>query len=70
MDGGATCLYRALYVHGFADMQGIRVSGGVALGSEAMHAQLQRYKYYVILKGMRGMRSMLVFMTWGATCLY
>ena len=37
MAGGA-CLDRALYVHGFAGMQGMRVLGGVALGCEAMHA--------------------------------
>ena len=42
MDWGATYPYRALYVHGFAGMQGMRVLGGVALGSEAMPAHLQR----------------------------
>ena len=67
MAGGVTYPYRALYEHGFAGMQGMRVLGGVALGSEAMHAQLQRYTFYVILKGMR---SMLVFMAGGATCSY
>ena len=40
--GGATYSYRALYVHGFAGMQGMRVLGGVALGSEAMPDLLQR----------------------------
>ena len=42
MDWGATYPYRALYEHGFAGMQGMRVLGGVALGSEAMPAHLQR----------------------------
>ena len=41
MAGGATYPYRALYVHGFAGMQGIGVLRGVALGSEAMPAHLQ-----------------------------
>ena len=45
MTGGATCLYRVLYVYGLVGMQGMRVLGGVALGSEAMHAQLQRHTY-------------------------
>ena len=45
MAGGATYSYRALSVHGFGGMQGMRVVGGVALGCEAMHAELQRYTY-------------------------
>ena len=35
----------SLYEHGFAGMQGMRVLGGVALDSEAMHAELQRNTY-------------------------
>ena len=42
MAGGVTYPYQALYEHGFAGMQGMRVLGGVALGSEAMPAHLQR----------------------------
>ena len=45
MAGGATYSYRALYVHGFAGMQGMRVLGGVVLGSKAMPAQIKRYTY-------------------------
>ena len=40
MDGGATYLYRPQYVYGFAGMHGMHVVGGVAMGCEAMHAEL------------------------------
>ena len=49
LDGGGASLYCALYEHRFAGMQGMRVLGGVALGSEALHAELQRYRYQVLL---------------------
>ena len=53
----------SLYIHGFAGMLGMCFLGGVALESEALHADLQRNTYYFIL--LRVLWGMFILMDGG-----